>query len=77
KIVALGDKLSNMRSIARDFGRRGDHLWQHFHSQDYEDHAWYYQSLLEALSDLSQTEAYMEFKYLVQEVFPPHRKKSE
>ena len=32
KIVALGDKLSNMRAIARDYAEQGDNLWNLFGS---------------------------------------------
>ena len=31
KIVAMGDKLSNMRAIARDYELKGDSLWKLFH----------------------------------------------
>ncbi|MBO4571564.1 MAG: bifunctional (p)ppGpp synthetase/guanosine-3',5'-bis(diphosphate) 3'-pyrophosphohydrolase, partial [Bacteroidales bacterium] len=34
KIVALGDKLSNMRAIARDYAQQGDALWNLFHAKD-------------------------------------------
>ena len=30
KIIALGDKLSNMRAIARDYKIKGDELWKIF-----------------------------------------------
>ena len=36
KIVALGDKLSNMRAIARDYAVQGDALWNIFHVKDKE-----------------------------------------
>ena len=32
KMVALGDKLSNMRAIARDYRVKGDALWHIFHA---------------------------------------------
>jgi myo-inositol-1(or 4)-monophosphatase len=31
KMVALGDKLSNMRAIARDYAVKGDSFWNIFH----------------------------------------------
>ena len=34
KIVALGDKLSNMRAIWRDYQVKGDELWNIFHCSD-------------------------------------------
>lgn len=69
KIVALGDKLSNMRAIARDFARQGDGLWNIFHVKDKALHEWHYRALAEALSDLQGTEAYSEFVALIDRVF--------
>ena len=69
KIVAMGDKLSNMRAIARDFNAQGDELWKIFHAPDPRLHQWHYEGMLDALSDLSDTEAYKEFKHLVEDTF--------
>lgn len=69
KIVALGDKLSNMRAIARDYAQQGDALWDLFHAKDPQDHEWHYRGLADALSDLRDTFAYKEFEYLINQVF--------
>ena len=69
KIVALGDKLSNMRAIARDYAAYGEKTWALFHIQDPAAHAWHYRGLLSALSDLEGTFAYDEFARLVTQVF--------
>lgn len=69
KVVALGDKLSNMRAIARDFRTIGDDLWQIFRIKDKATHAWRYQGLRDALSELSDTFAFQEFDSLVKEIF--------
>ena len=70
KIVALGDKLSNMRGIAWDYRKVGDEVWKLFHAPNGKDDiAWYYRSLAEALSELSGTAAYKEFVNLIDEVF--------
>ncbi len=69
KIVALGDKLSNMRAIARDYAVQGDELWQLFNVKDPADHAWHYRGLASALEELSDTFAYKEFIQLVDKVF--------
>ena len=42
KIVAMGDKLSNMRAIWRDYQQKGDALWQIFHVKDKASHEWHY-----------------------------------
>ena len=69
KIVALGDKLSNMRAIARDYAVIGDDLWQIFHAKDKKDHEWHYRGLAQSLSSLSDTFAYKEFISLIDKVF--------
>jgi len=69
KMVALGDKLSNMRAIARDYAEIGDALWNRFHAKDPKDHEWHYRGLADALRELSDTFAYLEFEQLINQVF--------
>ena len=69
KMVALGDKLSNMRAIARDYAELGDALWCRFHAKDPKEHEWHYRGLADALSELEGTEAYREFESLINQVF--------
>ena len=70
KVVALGDKLSNMRGIALDYRKIGDRVWSLFHAPNGKpDVEWYYRSLAKALFDLSETLAYKEFVTLIEEVF--------
>ena len=69
KIVALGDKLSNMRAIARDYSVMGDALWNIFHAKDPKDHEWHYRGLADALRELEGTFAYQEFERLINQVF--------
>ncbi len=69
KIVAMGDKLSNMRAIARDYAIKGDELWKIFHVTDKASHEWHYRGLADSLSELSNTFAYKEFISLINQVF--------
>ena len=69
KIVALGDKLSNMRAIARDYAVQGDALWNIFHAKDPKDHEWHYRGLANSLKELEDTFAYQEFVKLIDQVF--------
>ena len=69
KIVAMGDKLSNMRAIARDYAVKGDDLWKIFHAKDPKDHEWHYRGLAASLSELKDTFAYKEFVSLIDQVF--------
>lgn len=73
QIVALGDKLSNMRAMARHLHSVGDQLWQRFNEKDPARHAWYYRQLAASLAPLSDTEAYQEFSELVEQVFSAQR----
>ena len=68
-IVALGDKLSNMRGIAQDYAVLGDELWQRFNVKAKADHAWRFRQLAEVLKPLGETFAYQEFRKLVIQVF--------
>ena len=68
-IVALGDKLSNMRGIAQDYAVLGDELWQRFNVKAKADHAWRFRQLAEVLKPLGETFAYQEFRKLVLQVF--------
>ena len=69
EIVALGDKLSNMRAIARDYAEQGDNLWNLFHAKDRKDHEWHYRGLAASLRELQETFAYKEFEQLINQVF--------
>lgn len=69
KMVALGDKLSNMRAIARDYAIQGDDLWNLFHVKERSEHEWHYRGLARALKELEDTFAYREFSELINQVF--------
>lgn len=69
KMVALGDKLSNIRAIARDYDEIGDALWNRFHTNDPKEHEWHYRGLADALRELEDTVAYKEFESLINKVF--------
>ena len=68
-MVALGDKLSNMRVIARDYAIQGDALWNLFHVKERSEHEWHYRGLARALKELEGTFAYREFSELINQVF--------
>ena len=69
KIVAIGDKLSNLRTIAADYRQIGDNLWQRFHAPGgKEDILWYYTLLADALADLAGIPPYNEYLALLKEL---------
>ena len=69
KILALADKLSNMRAIHRDQNTVGDKLWERFNEKDKSKHGWMYRQVANALSELSDTFARQEYDELVRKTF--------
>lgn len=70
RLVCLGDKLSNMRAIHRDFDELGDSIWERFNQKDPAQQAWYYRSLVKALKpDLGDTAAWRELLAHIEAVF--------
>ena len=68
-MVWLGDKLSNMRAIYRDFKVEGKAMWQRFNQKDVSEQAWYYRSIVKLTERLSDTSAWLEYKTLTELVF--------
>ncbi len=68
KMIALGDKLSNIRAIWRDYNTIGDKLWERFNQNDPHEILWYYGAVAESLTDLKDEFAYKEYVKLVNEM---------
>ena len=66
KMIALGDKLSNLRSIERDHAALGEKVWDRFNQKDPLMHKWYYVSFLDTLAELKETDAYKEYAQLIE-----------
>lgn len=69
KLLTLGDKLSNLRSTARDYLVVGDEVWERFNEKRRECHQWYANGVMEALGELSEFPAYQEMKRLYNFVY--------
>ena len=65
----IGDKLSNIRAIYRDFLIEGNALWDKFHQSDINVQAWYYRSVMKYTERLAHTLAWSEYKMLVEKIF--------
>ena len=65
----IGDKLSNIRAIYRDFLIEGNAIWDKFHQSDIHVQAWYYRSIMKYTERLSNTLAWIEYKTLVEKIF--------
>lgn len=70
KMMWLGDKLSNLRSISREIAREGDAVWQGMNQKDPARQEWYYRSIGACLSELGGYDAYREYTELLDKVFP-------
>lgn len=68
-ILWIGDKLSNIRAIYRDFLVEGNAVWNKFHQSDVNVQAWYYRSILKYTERLSDTLAWIEYKTIVEKIF--------
>ena len=69
KMIALGDKLSNMRAIYRDYQTVGEELWQRFNQKDKNEHYWYYSSIAKCIPELSDYPVYKEYCELLEKTF--------
>lgn len=68
-IIALADKLSNLRAMHRDYMNHGDELWERFNQKDPSMQKWYYESMGKIFAPLAGTQAYMEYAELLEKVF--------
>lgn len=69
KMIALGDKLSNIRSLYRDYDHVGEAIWNRFNMKDKRMQGWYYRGLCEVMDDMKSYPEYHEFCTLVDYVF--------
>lgn len=69
KMLALADKLANLRAIFRDQCIVGDKVWERFNEKDKNMHAWMYRSIAKALEELKEHPTWQEYNRLVEEVF--------
>jgi len=74
KLIALADKLSNLRALAKDYARQGDALWQRFNQKDPKEHEWYYRSVLQKIQELDSLQCYQEYAQLLNQVFGDEEK---
>lgn len=69
KILYLGDKLANMRSLYYSWTKEGNEMWQRFNQKDPAEQAWYYRTIADSICELSNTLAWQEFDGLVRTIF--------
>lgn len=69
KMLWLADKLANMRSLHRLWRREGKMMWKGFNQENPVQQAWYYRSVADLVSELSDNDAWKEYKFLVDIIF--------
>lgn len=70
QMIALADKLSNMRDIDRDYPVHGEALWDRFRMKSKAAIAWYYKGVMESLAPAFKgVPAYEEYCKLVRKNF--------
>lgn len=67
RLVVAADKLDNLRSLVREYRRRGESLWEFFHGRR-DGTLWYYQAMLEALASGGVTPLVEELQRTMQEL---------
>ena len=73
KMMWLGDKLSNIRSFAREYSKCGHEFWKGFNQKDPAKQSWYYRTIARYLIQLKDYDAYKEYVTLVDYVFEEYR----
>ncbi len=69
RILWLSDKLSNLRSLYRDFETYGLAAFDKFNEKDPKQHRWYHSKVLAYTKELVQYPAYREYKRLFDIIF--------
>ena len=71
KMLWLGDKLANIRSLARAYSELGEEMWKSLNQTDSQKHRWYYQSIAETVElSLNKTGAFKEFIKHINFIWP-------
>lgn len=70
QMIALADKLSNMRDIDRDYPVMGESLWMQFRMHSKPAIGWYYKGVMESLQEqFQEVPAFQEYCNLVKKHF--------
>ena len=73
KILWLGDKLSNMRSLSRDYAVMGEKVFDRFNEKNPKEQRWYHETVLEYIKELSDYPAYKEYQRHFDTVFGAYK----
>lgn len=69
KIIYLSDKLSNIRSLYRDYRINGNEAFNKFNVKDIDTQSWFYHEVLKHLKELNEYDAYKELEEKIDIIF--------
>lgn len=69
KMLWIGDKLSNARSLSREYDKIGVAIFERFNENDPKEQYWYHSTVLEYTRELSSEPAYKEYEKLIHHIF--------
>ena len=61
KIIAFSDKLSNLRSIVKDYITEGETFWNRFAMKEPKKHVWYFKAMIELFEELDDSVLFREY----------------
>ena len=68
KLISCADKLSNIRSMMKDYKEIGNELWKRFNASC-EDQKWYYEGIVKSLEGITEYNMHQELEATVKELF--------
>lgn len=68
EIAIISDKLSNVRSLHKEYHEKGDELWEKFNAPK-EKQKWYYTSIGLNMKKIVNTPEHKEYQQLLKEIF--------
>lgn len=69
KMIALSDKLSNIRGIYNEYLIIGDEVWNRFNQKSKQEHKWYHNNIAKCTSELQKCPAWKEYMKLINVIF--------
>ncbi|MBQ9517663.1 MAG: bifunctional (p)ppGpp synthetase/guanosine-3',5'-bis(diphosphate) 3'-pyrophosphohydrolase [Eubacterium sp.] len=73
KMLWVSDKVSNMRSLVKDYEEVGAAVFERFNEKDPKEQRWYHRTVLDYTSELADTAAYKEYESLFNRVFDDYK----
>ena len=69
KMIVLADKTANLESLVKEWRQVGDNVWEKFNQTDKRKQAWYFKSIRERLTELSDTSVMKKFNEYIEILF--------